>query len=679
MAQDLARIKGNVAKMVSMNAPESDIDAYISQEGVTLDQVRSFNLTAAPKEQPKKPQGGLLREAKIQAQGLARGVGSFPEFIEDVASIPGRTLGGVQAIAGDIVGSKEMRRQGEQVFFAPSKLNTGEQLGNVVGRAINAPTDLTAGERARQEGAAFAGQLATGGLLRGGLNVVGRALTKQAPRVAQGLQTVANSRASKFLSPSRPADLATAYGAGVGSEYARQYSNGNPLASAGGGLAAGLATGILARGGGAGLQRLASMTRPNTGVGKSLIGDIGVNTQVNPEQKFGQLSGALRKAATNAENQLNVKYRNARELSAGSTITPIGINVLRSRLKALALGTADPDQRVLHENVLSNLDSLKQSKKLTISDIAENLRRQYSRAGGNKAFAKGEGVRTLDGFIEDAISKRGFVNNLGKDAGKAWREAISFARDKFTRFDDPADIAKILTPEPGTNKLILPAQVGEMFVPAGKGSNLSNKWTTVLEAIPSGKERKFVTQTIKSGIVHNLLKRSMEATTEGFKINEKQLSDNLKELIFDPAFSKRFTKQEQDAIRKVQASLTGIYRGKLKIPQLLGAAAYAITGQGYGATRLGAEGVVGPAMANLDDIIRMLEAPVNLSRSGANTVGAIAVPMVTQQVGQTQVNTPAENPVLMPDPTEVQTTTPVAPQGRMSYSQAKQQLGVGNE
>jgi hypothetical protein len=39
---DLARIKRNVAKMVSMNAPEADIDGYIASEGVTVDDVRNY-------------------------------------------------------------------------------------------------------------------------------------------------------------------------------------------------------------------------------------------------------------------------------------------------------------------------------------------------------------------------------------------------------------------------------------------------------------------------------------------------------------------------------------------------------------------------------------------------------------------------------------------------------------
>ena len=691
MAQDLSRVKRNVAKMVSMNAPESDIDAYITQEGTTVDAIRSFKPSAGISvgvtgtkpvgstvvlEQPKPVENTGTRELKIQAEGLARGVGSFPEFVEDVASIPGRTLGGVQAIAGDILGSKEMRRQGERVFFAPSKLNTGQQLGRAVGRAIGAPTDLKAGERARQEGAAFAGQLATGGLLRGGVQAAGRQITQQAPRVAQALQAAANSRAARFVAPSRPADLATAYGAGVGTEYVNQLSDGNALMAVPAGIATGLAAGILARTSGAGLTRATNVLRPNTGVGASLVGEAGKNVQVNPEQRFGQLSGAVRKAAANAETQLNSKYRIARELSAGSVVTPQGITDLRTRIVAMIQGTADTEQRALHESVLRNFDDLVRSKNgnINMGDIAENVRRQYSTAGANKAFAKGEGVRSVDAFVEEAVSNPNLVNGMGAKAGQAWKEAISFARDKYTKFDDPADIARILAPEAGTNKTITAAQVGEMFVPSGRGSNLTNKWTTVLEALPPT-ERKFMNQTIKSGIIHNALKRSQQATPEGFMIDEKKFSENLAELISDPVFAKRFTKQEQDAIRKAQAELTRTVFTSRNFPKVFGAIMYALSGQGFGATKMGAEGLVGPATANLDDIIRVLERPIPLRSSQANTVGAITVPIATQQTSQTQP-VQIQNPVLMPSP---QDTVPMAPTGRMSYSQAKQRVGLTDE
>lgn len=51
---DLARIKANVAKMASQNAPEADIDGYIASEGVSLDDVRAFK--------PQSSQSNAARE-----------------------------------------------------------------------------------------------------------------------------------------------------------------------------------------------------------------------------------------------------------------------------------------------------------------------------------------------------------------------------------------------------------------------------------------------------------------------------------------------------------------------------------------------------------------------------------------------------------------------------------------
>lgn len=51
---DLDRVKRNVSRLVGLNAPESDIDAYIASEGVTLDQVRAHKPgTAAPEKKER--------------------------------------------------------------------------------------------------------------------------------------------------------------------------------------------------------------------------------------------------------------------------------------------------------------------------------------------------------------------------------------------------------------------------------------------------------------------------------------------------------------------------------------------------------------------------------------------------------------------------------------------------
>jgi hypothetical protein len=64
---DLGRVKRNVKKMVDMGAPETDIDAYISSEGTTIDAVKTF------REQPESQQSQDLRaELSAMTQNPAK-------------------------------------------------------------------------------------------------------------------------------------------------------------------------------------------------------------------------------------------------------------------------------------------------------------------------------------------------------------------------------------------------------------------------------------------------------------------------------------------------------------------------------------------------------------------------------------------------------------------------------
>lgn len=69
---DLARIKNNVRKMVDMNAPEADIDAYIAEEGVSLDEVRAFKAAPEPPQSPEMQAGLAEMSAMTQNPAKAR-------------------------------------------------------------------------------------------------------------------------------------------------------------------------------------------------------------------------------------------------------------------------------------------------------------------------------------------------------------------------------------------------------------------------------------------------------------------------------------------------------------------------------------------------------------------------------------------------------------------------------
>jgi hypothetical protein len=68
---DITRIKGNISKMIAQNAPETDIDAYVASEGISLDELRK-----PPAPAPDKYQQAAIEERDaLKAKGIDTGAG----------------------------------------------------------------------------------------------------------------------------------------------------------------------------------------------------------------------------------------------------------------------------------------------------------------------------------------------------------------------------------------------------------------------------------------------------------------------------------------------------------------------------------------------------------------------------------------------------------------------------
>lgn len=148
---DIARIKGNISKMIAQNAPESDIDAYVESEGVSLDQLK------APKPDQYQ-QAAIDEQASLKAQGIDPGAGLTRRLAH------GATLGADSTILAALETPLEMfkrrtlsPREGynfakarEDQIMGDARKNTGalgtaaEVLGGVASGAGLARGGLTA-------------------------------------------------------------------------------------------------------------------------------------------------------------------------------------------------------------------------------------------------------------------------------------------------------------------------------------------------------------------------------------------------------------------------------------------------------------------------------------------------------------------------------------------------------
>jgi hypothetical protein len=98
---DLDRVKRNISRMISMNAPETDIDQYIASEGASLEEVRAHKIQqptdmgsgAQAAAAPQRPAYSSVGDAVV---GGAKALGTgFAQGMVGLATLPGNleTLG----------------------------------------------------------------------------------------------------------------------------------------------------------------------------------------------------------------------------------------------------------------------------------------------------------------------------------------------------------------------------------------------------------------------------------------------------------------------------------------------------------------------------------------------------------------------------------------------------------
>jgi len=161
---DLAKVKSNVKKLVDMGAPESDIDQYIAEEGVTLDAVRSYKEPSAPAQDMDRLEAGLRGAARgapfgTDIQAFVQGGFSpdrFPEEKKDVM----QQLDVAREMYPMTTGAGEIGATLGTAFLTPAKVLQGASmasraikagaLGGALGFGYGAQEGDTIGERVGQ-------------------------------------------------------------------------------------------------------------------------------------------------------------------------------------------------------------------------------------------------------------------------------------------------------------------------------------------------------------------------------------------------------------------------------------------------------------------------------------------------------------------------------------------------
>jgi hypothetical protein len=141
---DIARIKGNISKMIAQGAPEADIDAYVAGEGVTAEQLRGEAPVSSAADVAKSGATGLAKGTIAIAGGagdlrdtLSKGV----DYLADKAGISPETVSSVKEGAGKVA---RMTLPGKVMADAPTSADIQKTIEGQTGEFYQPKT--TAGK-----------------------------------------------------------------------------------------------------------------------------------------------------------------------------------------------------------------------------------------------------------------------------------------------------------------------------------------------------------------------------------------------------------------------------------------------------------------------------------------------------------------------------------------------------
>jgi len=139
---DIDRIKNNIRKMIDQNAPESDIDAYVASEGVTLEQLKKQPMEQ-PRQQarPELPGMGAVNEVSRRGAEIGKNLirAMLPERVsEEIIGAAEMAEERVSGRKAEVEATKEAYRQG--------KIGSVQAATQFIGKGVAGPVMDIMGE-----------------------------------------------------------------------------------------------------------------------------------------------------------------------------------------------------------------------------------------------------------------------------------------------------------------------------------------------------------------------------------------------------------------------------------------------------------------------------------------------------------------------------------------------------
>lgn len=221
---DIARVRGNLQRMIDQGASELEMDDYVASEGMTANQLRAGARSG----------GGVAPQF----------AGGFNEILGAFAKAPRQALEPVREAARATVGMATGQEPSGETAPRYDPFSVAARVGEYLQSELAGPPPVTGAERiARRAGQEVAMTAPLAGMTA----------IAAASRPLQGAVNAGQRVLQSYLAPIRATpgralvgEAAAAVGAGTGAGAAREVAPESPLAEAGGQLAGGVAPSLVA-------------------------------------------------------------------------------------------------------------------------------------------------------------------------------------------------------------------------------------------------------------------------------------------------------------------------------------------------------------------------------------------------------------------------------------------------
>lgn len=485
---DLARIKRNVASMASQGAPEEDIDGYITNEGVTLDDIKNFKLKPEEKSlfsiftQDLKPANKEEQDQKKAEYNKQLGL-TARYLVEGPTALP--------AMAANVLAA------GSNKFLDTNFPEQGHAVSSALTQ-LGLPQPQTPGER-------IVGDISKG-ITSAATGVgVGRALI---PAIQKGINS-----AIELISGA----------AGGGASGSTRELGGGPVAQ--------MAAGALGAGGA--VAAVPKAVNPNRisplleDVSEKGIDNIGAFTKVR--QLLGNEAAKLQEEISGKfVNGQKVKpglFDVAKEKGKNLFIDKESVTQLSNTFKQQAAEEIDDDSVKLLQNVGTRLDALSKKNDLNLNDI-ERLRRSASQVSNTPGSVGHTGktiTKQIDQWLDDSLASNAVQGD--KTAISTWKEAISKRREFGKKFENPKEIAAAIAEEP--NEVIEKMFLG--FGPVSSKREIARIYKNTLKALPDN-QKNGAGFLLRQSIVNKMIKNASRTVDAEEGVSGMRLADQIKDL-----------------------------------------------------------------------------------------------------------------------------------------------------